>query len=365
MNMKEQVKNRKIYLFTPGPTPIPPQVLERMNQPIIHHRSDEFREIMGRVNSNLQYLFQTKQPVLTLSSSGTGAMESTFVNLFSPGEKIIAVNNGKFGERWVKMPQEFGLNVVELKYNWGDAPSIGDIQTALKQKPDVRAVYLVHCETSSGTYTDIKSIAEVIHRESDALVCVDGVCSVGGMELRFDEWKLDVCVTSSQKGLMIPPGLAFVTMSERAIERMKDSKLPKYYFDLGKSLDVYKTNDTPWTPAISLVQGLDAALEMIKEEGIESRWKTHNENAEFVRSQVKLLGLKLFSSFPSDAVTTVEFPQGVESKKFHQILRDDYGIYFAKGQSQYMEKIFRIAHIGFHEKNEFQIAMHGLEKVLI
>lgn len=356
--------HKNIYLFTPGPTPIPPKVLQRMNQPIIHHRSKEFREVFSRVNSNLQYLFQTKQPVLTLASSGTGAVEASFVNLFSPGDKIISVNNGKFGERWVKMPRTFGLEVVELKYNWGDAPSTGDIINALHKHPDAKAVYLVHCETSSGTFTDIKLIAEAIQRESSALVCVDGVCSVGGMEIRFDDWNLDVCVTSSQKGLMIPPGLAFVALSERAIAEMRYSKLPKYYFDLNKALDSIITNDTPWTPAITLIQGLDTALEIIRSEGLESRWSAHAKHAAFIRDEINSLGLKLFSKYPSNALTTVILPSKIESKIFHKKLREEHSIYFAKGQSDYMDKIFRIAHIGYHEADEYRIAIDGLKSVL-
>ncbi|MBI5019831.1 MAG: alanine--glyoxylate aminotransferase family protein [Ignavibacteriales bacterium] len=362
--MPKEPKQGRIYLFTPGPTPIPEKVMKRMAVPIIHHRSDEFRAVFKRVNANLQYLFQTSQPVLTLSSSGTGAMEATFVNLFSPGDKIISVNNGKFGERWVAMPRTFGLNVIELHYEWGDAPSPEDISNVLQQHPDAKAVYLVHCETSTGTYTDIRSISKIIHNESSALVCVDGVCSVGGMELRFDEWELDVCVTSSQKGLMVPPGLAFIALSDRAIESIKSSSIPKYYFDLNKALESYLKNDTPWTPAITLIQGLDASLEMIKEEGIESRWHHHSIRAEAVRAGVDSLGLKLFSRYPSDAVTTVILPPNIESKIFHDILRKKYSIYFAKGQGEYVDKIFRIAHIGFQDDKNVTIALKALSEVI-
>lgn len=357
-------KQGKIYLFTPGPTPIPEIVMRRMAKPIIHHRSEEFRSVFKRVNSNLKYLFQTSQPVLTIASSGTGAIEATFVNLFSPGDKIISINNGKFGERWVAMPKLFGLNVVELRYEWGDAPTPEDISNALRKHPDAKAVYLVHCETSTGTYTDIRSISKVIRNESSALVCVDGVCSVAGMELRFDEWALDVCVTSSQKGLMVPPGLAFIALSDRAIESMKSSSIPKYYFDLNKALESYQKNDTPWTPAITLIQGLDAALEMIKDEGIESRWHHHSVRANEVRNGITSLGMKLFSRYPSDAVTTVILPSNIESKIFHELLRKKYSIYFAKGQGEFVDKIFRVAHIGYHDESDITIALEALKNVV-
>lgn len=362
--MTEEPKQEKTHLFTPGPTPIPEQVLRRMAEPIIHHRSEEFHTIFKRVNTNLQYLFRTTQPVITLASSGTGGMEATFVNLFSPGDKIISVNNGKFGERWVSMPKAFGLNVIELRYEWGDAPTPEDISKALQKHPDAKAVYLVHCETSTGTYTDVHSISKVVHSQSSALVCVDGVCSVGGMELRFDDWELDACVTSSQKGLMVPPGLAFIALSNRAVDVMKYSKIPKYYFDLNKALESYQKNDTPWTPAITLIQGLDASLEMIKDEGIESRWHNHTMRAREVRNGVTLLGMKLFSRYPSDAVTTVMMPVNIESKRFHELLRKKYSIYFAKGQGEFVDKIFRVAHIGYHDKRDITIALEALKKVV-
>ena len=211
----------KKRLFTPGPTPVPEQVMLRMAEPIIHHRNPEFLEILARVHENLQYLFQTKQPVVTLTCSGTGGVEATFVSLFSPGDTIIAVNGGKFGERWVKMPKTFGLNAVEIKIPWGTAVQAEQLRETLKRHPAAKAVYLTHSETSTGTATDVKTMAEVIREHSNALVCVDGITAIGAHELRFDEWGIDVCVTGSQKGLMIPPGLAFVALSQRAIDAMQ------------------------------------------------------------------------------------------------------------------------------------------------
>jgi aspartate aminotransferase-like enzyme len=354
----------KKRLFTPGPTPIPETVMLKMAEPIIHHRNPEFNEILTRVNKNLKYLFQTAQPVLTLTSSGTGGVESTFVSLFSPGDTIISCNGGKFGERWVKMPKAFGMNVVEIKVEWGKAPTQEQILTALKANPTAKAVYLVHSETSTGAATDVKALAKVIRENSNALVCVDGITAVGAHELRFDEWGIDVCVTGSQKGLMIPPGLAFVALSQRAIAAMETAKMPRFYFDLKKALKSYQDNDTPWTPAVSLVIGVDAALQKIVEEGIENVWARHKRLANAIRAGVSATGLKLFSEFPSYAVTPVWVPQGVEWKKFNKILKGKYGITIAGGQDDFKDKIFRISHLGYYDELDMITMIGALELTL-
>jgi serine---pyruvate transaminase len=354
----------KKRLFTPGPTPVPESVMLAMAEPMIHHRNPEFREIMARVNENLRYLFCTTQPVLTLASSGTGGVEATFVSLFSPGDTVISVNGGKFGERWVKMPKALGLNVHEVSVEWGRAPSAGQIREALKAVPNAKAVYLTHSETSTGTATDVRSLAAVIRESSSALVCVDGITAVGAHELQFDAWGIDVCVTGSQKGLMIPPGLAFVALSGRAIAAMETSKLPKFYFDLRKALKSYQDNDTPWTPAVSLVVGVDVALQMIRREGIENVWRRHERLALAVRSAVRALGLKLFSESPSYAVTPVWLPPEVEWKRFNGVLKNTYGITVAGGQDAYSGKIFRISHLGYYDELDMVTMISALERTL-
>ncbi len=336
----------------------------KMAEPIIHHRNPEFNEVLTRVNLNLKYLFQTEQPVVTLTSSGTGGVESTFVSLFSPGDKIISVNGGKFGERWVKMPKAYGLNVVEIKVEWGKAPTAQQILEALRANPDAKGVYLTHSETSTGTATDVKGLAKIIRENSKALVCVDGITAVGAHELRFDEWGLDVCVTGSQKGLMIPPGLAFVAMSKRAIAAMETSTLPKFYFDLRKAVKSYEKNDTPWTPAVSLVVGVDVALEMLRAEGIENVWRRHERLATAVRAGVTAIGLKLFSEFPSFAVTPVWLPEGVEWKSFNKTLKSKYGITIAGGQDDFAGKIFRLSHLGYYDELDMVAMITGLEMTL-
>ncbi|HLP15562.1 MAG TPA: alanine--glyoxylate aminotransferase family protein [Bacteroidota bacterium] len=354
----------KKRLFTPGPTPVPETVMLKMAEPIIHHRNPEFGEVLTRVHQNLQYLFQTQQPVVVLTSSGTGGVEASFVSLFSPGDTIITCNGGKFGERWVKMPKAYGMNVVELKIEWGKAATVAQVTEALKAHPEAKAVYVVHSETSTGTAADVKAIAKAIHENSNALVCVDGITAVGAHEMRFDEWGIDVCVTGSQKGLMIPPGLAFVALSKRAIEKMETSTLPKFYFDLKRAVKSWGANDTPWTPAVSLVIGVDAALSMLKAEGIENIWKRHERLANAIRCGVTALGLKLFSDSASFAVTPVWLPEGVEWKQFNKILKSKYGITIAGGQDDYAGKIFRISHLGYYDEFDMVTMMTALELTL-
>ena len=337
----------------------------RMAEPIIHHRSPEFNEIFSRVNDNLKYLFQTSQPVLTLTCSGTGGMEATFVNLFSPGATVIAVNGGKFGERWVKMPRTFGLNAIEVKVEWGKAPTAGQIQDTLTRNPDAKAVYLTHSETSTGTATDVRLLAKVIKDHSSALICVDGITAIGAHEMQFDEWGIDVCVTGSQKGLMIPPGLSFVALSKRAVAAMETSTTPRFYFDLRKALKTYEKNDTPWTPAVSLIVGVDAALQMIRAEGIENVWKRHERLANGVRAGVCAIGMRLFSDPPSFAVTPVWVPDGVEWKSFNKILKSKYGMTVAGGQDDFAGRIFRISHLGYYDEMDIVSIVAALERTLL
>lgn len=354
----------KQRLFTPGPTPVPELVMLRMAQPMIHHRSPEFNDIATRVNENLRYLFQTRQPVLTLTCSGTGGVEATMVSLFSPGDTIIAVNGGKFGERWVKIPKTFGMKPVEIKVQWGKAPTEREVLDALRSHPEAKAVYLTHSETSTGAATDVKHLSRIIRENSEALVCVDGITAVGAHELRFDDWGIDVCVTGSQKGLMIPPGLAFVALSKKAISRMESATTPKFYFDLKKALTAHEKNDTPWTPAASLIVGVDTALQMIRDEGIEHVWKRHERMAHAVRAGVTALGMKLFADAPSYAVTPVWVPDGVEWKAFNKILKNSYGVTVAGGQDEFAGKIFRISHLGYYDEIDMIGVLAALERTL-
>ena len=354
----------KSRLFTPGPTPVPEHVMLRMAEPLIHHRSPEFRAVMERINANLGYLFQTASPVVTLTCSGTGGVEATLVSLFSPGETVIVVNGGKFGERWVHMARVFGLDAVEVLTPWGKAVDAGRVKEALRAHPEAGGVYLTHSETSTGTALDIRELARVIRENSEALVCVDGISSVGALELRPDEWGVDVCVTGSQKGLMIPPGLVFIALGERARRAIGRSKMPKFYFDLGRALRSREGSDTPWTPAVSLVLGADASLAMIREEGIENIWLRHERLARGLRAGIGALGLALFSDSPSNAVTAVRLPAGVAWTEFRTALKAGSGVTVGGGQGEFAGKIFRIAHLGYFDELDMITVVAAVERAL-
>ncbi len=354
----------KKRLFTPGPTPIPESVMLAMAEPIIHHRNPEFVSILTSVNENLKYLFQTQNEVVTLTSSGTGAMEAAVANLLSPGDKAIFVNGGKFGERWGEIMKAYGVEPIEIKVEWGTAPSAELVLDTLAKNPAVKAVYLTHSETSTGVFTNIKEIAQAVHAKYDIAVVVDGITSVGCHEMRFDDWGLDVIVTGSQKGLMIPPGLAFATLSERAKKMLETSKLPKYYFSLKKALKAHKDNDTPFTPAITLVVGLEKALRMIKEETVEHIWQNHKVLSEAVRHGCESIGLKLFGAPASHAVTAVNIPDGVEYGKFNKLLKQKYGITTAGGQEHLKGKIFRVSHLGYYDEIDIVGVVAALEWTL-
>ncbi|MEM5803066.1 MAG: alanine--glyoxylate aminotransferase family protein [Candidatus Aenigmatarchaeota archaeon] len=354
----------KKRLFTPGPTPVPENIMLRMAQPIIHHRNPEFKEIFAELNENLKYLFQTNQDVFTLTSSGTGAMEASVANVIGENEKAIFVNGGKFGERWGHLIKTFGGIPIEIKKEWGNPPTIDEVIELIKANPDVKAIYLTHSETSSGTVTDVKEIAKAVHQISDALVIVDGITSIGAIELRMDDWDIDIVITGSQKGLMIPPGLAFIAVSERAWKKIEQTENRTFYLSLKKAKKALETGDTPWTPAITLVIGANEALKMIKQEGLENIWKRHSKLAEGIRIGVKAIGLKLLSKNPSNAITAVLMPDGIEFKKFNDALKYEFGITVAGGQENYKGKLFRISHLGYYDELDMISMISALEFAL-
>jgi serine---pyruvate transaminase len=355
----------KKRLFTPGPTPVPENVMLRMAAPIIHHRNPEFMEILTRVHADLQYLFQTTQPVVVLSCSGTGGMEASVSSLFTSGDKVITVNAGKFGERWGQLVRIFTGNCIEEKVEWGSAIQPERMAELLKENPDVRGVCLTHSETSTGTAADIQTLCALIREQSDALILVDGITAVGAHEFRFDEWGADICITGSQKGLMMPPGLALVAISERAQDIINHRNgIPQYYFSLKKALKAHAAEDTPFTPAVSLVIGLDEALQMIKAEGMENIWTRHERLASACRQGCNALGMKLFSNSPSFAVTPVWLPEGVDWSAFNKALKNKNGITIAAGQDDYKGKIFRISHLGFYDELDMLTVIGGIERAL-
>jgi aspartate aminotransferase-like enzyme len=336
-----------------------------MNAPLLHHRSDEFRHVTARVLDGLRYVFQTSSVVVPLSCSGSGSMEAVVTNLCSPGETILSVNAGKFGARWGELARAFGLKVEELVVPWGESVSAGQIKSSLNAHPDIRAVFLTHSETSTGTAIHLREIASVIRQESDALVCVDGITSVAAHELYFDDWGIDACVTSSQKGLMSPPGLSFVALSPRAIEALNSSTMPRFYFDLRRAIRSAATNDTPWTPPITLMVAVDEALAMIRAEGIELVWKRHERHTGAVRSAMSAMGLRLFSDHPSHALTAVWLPEGISWRDFQKRLREDFGVFLAGGQGDFAGRIFRFSHLGYCDDFDIVAGISSVEMTLV
>ncbi|PIU44416.1 MAG: aminotransferase [Ignavibacteriales bacterium CG07_land_8_20_14_0_80_59_12] len=351
----------KKRLFTPGPTPVPEHVLLTMAEPIIHHRHPEFRELFERLSKNLQYLFQTSQDVISLTSSGSGSMEAAVVNLLSPGDTAITVNGGKFGERWGELCRANGVNAVEIAVEWGTAVTADEIVESIKAHPETKAVFVTHSETSTGVAIDVKTIAQAVHANSGAVFVVDGITAVGALEMRMDEWGLDVVVTGSQKGLMIPPGLAFIALSEKAWKLVESSHCHRYYFDLLKARKSLKGNDTPWTPATTLLIGVDVALEMIRKETLEKVWERHSRLAAAVRAGVQALGLRLLAKSPSNALTAIWNPEVPDVKVFNNALKKKYGITVAGGQGHLKDKIFRISHLGYYDELDVLSVIGAIE----
>jgi len=346
--------------MTPGPTPIPPEVLLEMAKPILHHRTPQYQAIFKEVNEGLKYVFQTSNDIVTLASSGTGAMEASIVNLLSKGDKAIVIRGGKFGERFAEICSAYGVEVIPIDIPEGNAPQAPIVRDTLAKNPKAKALYVNLCETSSGSVYDIKSIAEITKKTSTVLV-VDAISGLGADDIQTDNWGVDIVVSGSQKGLMMPPGLAFLAISQKAWKAMESSTLPKYYFDLKKAKKALDKTDTPFTPAVSLVIGLREALRMIKEETAEKMFARHKKLADATRESVKALGLELFSKSPSNAVTAVKVPAGIDGEKLVKNLRDVHGVTIAGGQDELKGKIFRVAHLGFMEKFDVITAISAIE----
>ncbi|MBX7244677.1 MAG: alanine--glyoxylate aminotransferase family protein [Candidatus Sumerlaeaceae bacterium] len=349
--MKGSTLLRKNYIYAPGPVSVPPQVLAATAKPIIHHRSADFDPLFKKVSEGLKYIFQTKNPVVTFASSGTGAMEAAIVSTASPGDHVISLESGKFGERWGELSQAYGFDVDRVQFEWGYGPDPNKVAELLKARPDTKAVYIELCETSTGTVSDVKAVAEIT-RNTDTLLIVDAVSGLCADELRSDEWGVDLVGTGSQKGVMLPPGLGFVSVSAKAQEAIKKSKCPKFYFSLAKALKELEKNTTPFTPAVNLIFGLEVALDMIQAEGIENVWARHARLAEGSRQAMKAINCTLFSKAPANTVTTVNVPDDVDGSKIVKTLKE-MGVIIAGGQGHLKGKIFRFATLGYY--NEFDV----------
>lgn len=355
---------RKNYLLTPGPTPLPPQVTEAMSRPIIHHRTPQFQAVLKEATDGLKYVFQTRNDVFILTSSGTGAMEAAAINLLSAGDTALVVQTGKFGERWTEICKAYAINAEVIDVEWGKAVDLSDIEKKLKANLKIKAVFTTLCETSTGVVNDIEAIGKVVKNTAAALV-VDAISGLGAIDLKTDDWFCDVVVSGSQKGLMLPPGLGFLSLSPKAAKLVEGSTSPRYYFDLRKAKKALDKTDTPFTPAITLIIALNEALKMIKQDGLEAVFSRHKKMAQATRSAVKALGLELFAPLAgSDVVTAVKVPVGIDGEKLVKTMRDAYGVTIAGGQDELKGKVFRVAHMGFIEEFDVIIGISCLEKVL-
>ena len=355
---------RKNYLLTPGPTPLPPGVLEAMSRPIIHHRTPQFQAVLKEASEGLKYVFQTANDVFILASSGTGAMEAAVANFLSPQDTVLTVQGGKFGERWTEICKAYGINTEIIDVEWGKGVEPSEIEKRLKANPKIKAVFITLCETSTGVVNDVEAIGKVV-KDKDAILAVDAISGLGAIDLKTDAWFCDVVVSGSQKGLMLPPGLGFISVSPKAWKLTEAAKCPRYYFDLKKARRAIEKTDTPFTPAITLVIAIVEALKMMKQDGLENIFLRHKKMAEATRAAIKALGLELFAPIAaSDVVTAVKVPQGLDGEKLVKTMRDTFGVTIAGGQDELKGKVFRIAHMGYIEEFDIIAGISCLEKVL-
>ena len=353
---------KKEYLYTPGPVTVPPEVLLKLAEPVYHHRTARFSAVFESATLKLKQVFRTSNDILTFTSSGTGAMEASVINFLSPGDKVLTINGGKFGERWTQIAKAFGLDCHEIVLEWGTAPDPQEVARFLKEETSIKAVFTELTETSTATVFDIRALGAVV-AETPAILVVDAVSGLGADDIHVDEWQVDVCVAGSQKALMIPPGLSFMSVSDKAWSMAEQSTLPKYYFDARKARKSLKKYDTPYTPAHTLIAALDVSLSMIVEEGIDAVIGRHARLAQAVRSGVQALGLRLYSQRPANALTAVAFDT-LDAEKLRGNLKQA-GVFVAGGQDQAKGHIIRIAMMGYATEADVMIALSALERSLV
>jgi aspartate aminotransferase-like enzyme len=353
-------------LRIPGPTPVPDDILQAMALPMVNHRGKHFKATLDRCAQKLKDFFLTKQDVLLLTASGTGGLEAAVVNTLSPGDKVLSVSIGAFGDRFASIAETYGADVTMLQYEWGQAASPEDIRKALEHDAEIKAVTVTHNETSSGVTNPLEEIAKVV-REFDKLLLVDAISSMGAVPFDMDGWGLDCVVTGSQKGWMVPPGLAFAALSDRGWTAYEESKMPRFYFDLGRARDSQAKGQTPWTPAVSIFFALDVALERMEKEGLEAIWTRHANIGNKTRAGVKALGLELLCEdepYASNTVTAVKCPEGIAVSDLRKLMEDEYEVVLAGGQAKMSDKIFRIGHLGLVDDEDIDDALEALGKAL-
>jgi len=357
----------KLNLMIPGPTPVPENVLSSMSKHPIGHRSGDFQEIVQKTTEQLKWLHQTTADVLTITGSGTAAMEAGIINTLSKGDQVICGDNGKFGERWVKVAKAYGLDVKVVKADWGTPLDPNQFKRILEEDTNekIKAVILTHSETSTGVINDLKSINNEVKNHSKAITIADCVTSLGACNIPMDEWGIDVIASGSQKGYMIPPGLSFVAMSKRAWEANNQSNLPKFYLDLKQYLKTVNQNSNPFTPAINLYFALEASLTMMQKEGLNNIFARHARHQKATQEGIKAMGLNLFTkeNFGSPAITAVK-PENIDAESIRKAIKNDFDILLAGGQDHLKGKIFRIGHLGFVNNRDIISVISALESTL-
>jgi aspartate aminotransferase-like enzyme len=355
---------KKYQLMAPGPTPVPSEALLAMARPMIHHRTPEYEALFTEVRAGLKRLFQTEGDVVPFACSGTGAMEAAVVNTLSGGDQVAVVRAGKFGERWVEIARAYGLDVIELAAPFGETVPAARVAETLRRNPSIRAVLTQHSESSTGVLHDVKGFAAVT-RSTDALLIVDAVSSLAIADLPMDSWGVDVVVSGSQKGLMLPPGLGFCALSARAWERTKTSRLPKYYFNLAEERKFVAKGEAHFTPAVSIIVGLREVIRMLEAEGLPNVFRRHDRLARATRAGAEALGLSLFArATPSPALTSIVAPEGIDGEQIVAAYSKVHHITIAGGQGEMKGKIFRLGHMGYAAEFDTITALAALEQVL-
>ena len=353
----------KQYLLSPGPTPIPNEVALAMAETMVHHRTPQFNRVFAEARQKLKSLFGTKNDVLMLACSGTGAMEAAVANLFSPGDRVLIINGGKFGERWRNIANAYGLHPLEINVPWGQAVSVGAVEKALRADGDIRGVMVQASETSTTVLHPVREIAKLT--QNGPLLLVDGVTAVGVVPVPLDDWGIDALVTGSQKALMLPPGLGFVALSDRAWEKTKSAKLPRFYFDLNLERKNQEKGSGAFTPAVSLIFGLRASLNLMEREGLANVYARHARLCRATRAAAGALNLRLLApDSPSPAATGIYMPDGIDADHVLEYLRDKMKVTLAEGQDQLKGKVIRIAHVGYMGAFDVITAIAALEMAL-
>jgi len=352
-------------LRIPGPTPLPDKVLQACGRQMINHRGGEFQQMLNDITAKLKTLFQTKNDVYLLTGSGTGGMEAAVVNTLSPGDKVLSVSVGVFGDRFGNIAKQFGADVTPLSFEWGKAADVDAVRKALQANPQIKAVLVTHNETSTGVTNDLKAI-NAVAKEFGKLLLVDAISSLGSIELPVDDWHCDVAVTGSQKGWMAPPGLTMVSVSPEAWKAHATAKMPRFYWDFTRAKNYFEKGQTPWTPAIPIVYALAVSLDMMLKEGLPNIIARHVRVGKATREGVKSLGLPLFADekYASNTVTAVAVPEGLDSNKLRKILREEYKVVVSGGQQKLEGKIFRIGHLGWVTENDIKTVISALKKAL-